>query len=90
MLESLFNKVADPKFYNFIKKRLQHRCFPVNIAKFLKTPYFEEHLRTAAISDFLNFLEYSTLLQYFPVFSSWIPATFSDKQFCRLHLIRQF
>ena len=23
---------------NFIKKRLQHRCFPVNIAKFLKTP----------------------------------------------------
>ena len=21
---------------NFIKKRLQHRCFPVNIAKFLK------------------------------------------------------
>ena len=23
---------------NFIKTRLQHRCFPVNIAKFLKTP----------------------------------------------------
>ena len=23
---------------NFIKKRVQHRCFPVNIAKFLKTP----------------------------------------------------
>ena len=22
---------------NFIKKRLQHRCFPVNIAKFLRT-----------------------------------------------------
>ena len=30
---------------NFIKKRLQHRCFPVNIAK---NKYFEEHLRTAA------------------------------------------
>ena len=24
--------------FNFIKKRLQHRCFPVNIAKILKTP----------------------------------------------------
>ena len=24
-------------FCNFIKKRLQHRCFPVNIAKFLRT-----------------------------------------------------
>ena len=23
---------------NFIKKRLQHKCFPVNIAKFLRTP----------------------------------------------------
>ena len=26
------------KACNFIKKRLQHRCFPVNIAKFLRTP----------------------------------------------------
>ena len=24
---------------NFIKKRLQHRCFPVNIAKFSLTPF---------------------------------------------------
>ena len=24
---------------NFIKKRLQHRCFPVNIARPLKTPF---------------------------------------------------
>ena len=24
--------------WNFIKKRLQHRCFPVNIAKCLRTP----------------------------------------------------
>ena len=23
---------------NFIKNRLQHRCFPLNIAKFLRTP----------------------------------------------------
>ena len=28
-------KVTDLKAYNFIKKRLQHRRFPVNIAKFL-------------------------------------------------------
>ena len=38
VLESLFNKVAVPKACNFIKKRLQHRCFPVNIAKYLRTP----------------------------------------------------
>ena len=37
MLKSLFNKVADLKVWNFIKKKFQHRCFPVNIAKFLKS-----------------------------------------------------
>ena len=36
--ESLFNKIADLKACSFIKKRLQHRCFPVNFAKFLRTP----------------------------------------------------
>ena len=30
---------------NFIKKRLQHRCFPVKFANFLRTPFFTEHLR---------------------------------------------
>ena len=40
---SLSNKVADLKVGNFIKKRLQHRCFLVNIAKFLKTAFFIEH-----------------------------------------------
>ena len=34
LLESLFNKVADLKFCNFIKNRLQSRCFTANIAKF--------------------------------------------------------
>ena len=35
MLESLINKVAGLKAWNVIIKRLQHRCFPVNIAKVL-------------------------------------------------------
>ena len=37
MLESLSNKVAGLKASNFNKKQLQHRCLPVNIAKFLTT-----------------------------------------------------
>ena len=28
-----------------LKKRLWHRCFPLNFAKFLRTPFFTEHLR---------------------------------------------
>ena len=35
-----------------IKKRLQSRCFPVNFAKFLKTPFFKEHLWTIASGFF--------------------------------------
>ena len=38
----LFNKVAAPA--TLLKKRLWHRCFPVNFAKFLRTPFFTEHL----------------------------------------------
>ena len=44
VLEALFNKVTKPKPCNFIKKRLQHWCFPVEFAKFLGTSHFEEHL----------------------------------------------
>ena len=37
MLESPFNRLAGFKTCNVLKKRLRHRCFPVNIAKFLRT-----------------------------------------------------
>ena len=36
---------------HFIKKRLQHRRFPVTVVKFFRTPIFTEHLPAAA-SDF--------------------------------------
>ena len=37
VLESLFNKVAGLQPCRFTEKRLQHRCFPVHIANFLRT-----------------------------------------------------
>ena len=43
-----FNKVAGLQVCNCIKKRLQHKRFPVNFAELLLTTYFEEHLRMAA------------------------------------------
>ena len=44
-LESLFNKVTGLQPCNFIKKRLQLRYFPLNIATFLRTALFIEHFR---------------------------------------------
>ena len=35
------NKSAGLQSWNFIKKRLQHRFFPVNIAKILKAPVLQ-------------------------------------------------
>ena len=40
----MFFKIGVLQVCNFIKKRLQHRCFPVKLAKFLKTPFFKEQL----------------------------------------------
>ena len=38
VLESVFSKVAGLKACNFITKKVQHRCFPVRFAKFLRIP----------------------------------------------------
>ena len=40
-----FNKVAGLRPATVLKKRIWHRCLPVNFAKFLRTPFSIEHLR---------------------------------------------
>ena len=45
VLESLFNKYAGLKISNFNKNILRHRYFPVELAKFLRTPFFTEHIQ---------------------------------------------
>ena len=42
VLESLFSKVVSLEAYKFIKKRLQHRCFPANFANFLGKFYLKD------------------------------------------------
>ena len=41
-----FDKVANlrPAILLKKKKKIWHRCFPVNFVKFLRTPFFIEHL----------------------------------------------
>ena len=45
MLESFLNKAARLQACNFIKKRLQHRCFLVNITAVLRTAFLIEQLQ---------------------------------------------
>ena len=37
-----FNENASIQSCNFIKRRLQHRCFPMNIATFFRTPVLKK------------------------------------------------
>ena len=53
-MESLFNKVAGLKVCNILKKRLQHRCFSVRLAKFLRTPSLKNDLRMTASEYLVN------------------------------------
>ena len=39
-----FSEVAGLRPATLLKKKLWHRCFPVNFAKFLRTTFFIEHL----------------------------------------------
>ena len=42
LCHSLFlNKVAGLRSATLLKKRLWHRCFPLNFAKFLRTPFLQ-------------------------------------------------
>ena len=36
-----FNKAEGLRPASLLKKRLWHRCFPVNVAKFLRTPFLQ-------------------------------------------------
>ena len=40
----LFCKKGVPRHATLLKKSLWHRCFPVNFVKFLRTPFYIEHL----------------------------------------------
>ena len=40
-----FNKIAGLRPVTLVTKKLWHRCFHINFAKFLRTPFLREHLR---------------------------------------------
>ena len=73
-LESVFNKTAGPKVYNFIKKRLQLRFLPVKFVKFLKTSFFTEQFQWLLLSteSHLNYI--FTKFKYRSRIEEWIKS----------------
>ena len=71
VLEPNFTKVAGLLCCNVVKNRLQHRCFPVKFAKFLRTPFFTEHLqwlllRLSGLTMFCELIWYIVRHRYCP------------------------
>ena len=63
MLEFLFNKIAGLWACNFILKRLlQHRCFSVNIPKYLRAAFHRKLLTTFESSGFRSLIVFGIRL----------------------------
>ena len=78
MLESLFNHAARLSACNYIKRRLVHRSFPVNIAKIFRTVY-KLFLQNTAGGYFWTILFFN--LQLYDLFSliiEWETANWAD------------
>ena len=71
MPESFFSKVANLRLATLLlKKALWCRCFPVNLAKFLKNTFFTEHFRAIILNKHLFWRT------FFPVY--WLNSTFGE------------
>ena len=61
-----FNKAAGLRPAILLKRRLSHRCFPMNFAKFLRTPFFYRTtpLAASATGIFHKLVSYEKLVSY--------------------------
>ena len=72
LCQSLFlNKVGGPRPATLLKKRLRHRCFPVNFVKFLRTPFFIEHFWWLLLNFLCEKVNVS-LIHATHIYYSWI------------------
>ena len=75
----LFFKKSCLRPATFLEKRLWHRCFPVNFAKFLKTPFFTEHVQWLLLAFAPIEISYSNTVYNTSAAESWIClASFYD------------
>ena len=63
VLEPLFKKASGSQACKFIKKGLQHRYFPMKLARFSRTLFFTEHL----LWLFFKISNSNNLFKYFSV-----------------------
>ena len=77
--ESLFSKVAGLRAATLLKKGLWYRCFPVNFAKFLRTPSLIEHLWWLLLQGFMFVSKSLRLLGGWTWFVNYLFFSLSNK-----------
>ena len=60
-----FKKVADLRPATLLKKRLWHRCFPVNFVKFLRTPFLQNTFGQLLLVMEITFVSNSNFTEFF-------------------------
>ena len=79
-LVSFFNKVTGLRPVTLLKKRLWHRCLPVNFTKFLRTVFFTS--QNTSVSCFCKCLKIQ--------FSSHIARCSSSQMFFKIRVLINF
>ena len=82
-----FNKVADLSTVTLLKKKLRHRCFPVNLTKFQRTPYLQN------IFGQLFLILFEAYFSYFPlsnIFASKSAASWKKGRLAENRLSQSF
>ena len=74
-----FNKVSGLRPETLLKERLSRRCFPMNFAKFLRTPFLIEHLQSLLLllNTSLNIAQYSSYTVNKQIKIFWCSSTFT-------------
>ena len=70
------NKVTGLKLATLLKKRLWHRCFPVNFAKFLRTPLFTEDFQRLLLDSVFYCHEHKSDESYIKIAGFFCNANF--------------
>ena len=84
VLESLFYKAEALKAYSFIKKRLQYRCFHVNIAKFLKTAFIYLYILYLMLTIYNYY--YKKIKQLYIIFCMLIHVNYNKNKTNQVYL----
>ena len=85
-----FNKVSGLRTAALLKKMLWHRCFPVNFAKFLRTPFYRTLLDVCFCNLFSNCVAQIHVEKLLRKYHMKVPLVSETQRIMKTYLIYVF